>query len=154
MSPWMGAETRVSRGKGWAYYVCPGRRDGRCKARAVRVAPIDNFVVDHLAPHSTPPEAIAVMREALRCMCRVPDEGLRARRQRIETAMARLGDRYVWQEIDEADYRTQRRRLESQLAELPLPADSNLLAFDRAAATLLPFANIIRGRRRSTSGGS
>jgi hypothetical protein len=42
-------------------------------------------------------------------------------------------------------YRVERRRLEALLAELPLAADSNLLAFDRAASTLLPFASIIEG---------
>ena len=46
---------------------------------------------------------------------------------------------------ESAEYQAQRRRLEAQLAELPLPADANLLAFNRAAASLLPFANMIRG---------
>lgn len=128
--------------------MCPGRRDGPCDAPAVRVSPIDGFVIDHFAKHSMPPEAVAAMREALRLMRHVPDEGLRAQRQRIETATTRLGDRDVWQEIGEAEYGAQRRRLKAQLAELPLPSDSNLLAFDRAAATLLPFANIIRGTTR------
>ena len=48
--------------------------------------------------------------------------------------MKRLGDRYTWQEIGEAEYRAERKRLEAMLVELPLPAESNLVAFDRAAA--------------------
>jgi hypothetical protein len=58
--------------------------------------------------------------------------------------MKRLGDRYMWGELDETEYRPQRRALEAQLAELPAPADSNVLAFDRASRTLLPMAEIIR----------
>jgi hypothetical protein len=58
--------------------------------------------------------------------------------------MKRLGDRYVWGELDEAEYRLQRRALEAQLAELPAPADSNIIAFDRASKVLLPMAQIIR----------
>ena len=37
--------------------------------------------------------------------------------------MKRLGDRYVWGELDEAEYRPQRRLLEAQLAELPAPVE-------------------------------
>ena len=48
--------------------------------------------------------------------------------------MKRLGDRYTWQEIGEPEYRAERKRLEAMLVELPLPAESNLVAFDRAAA--------------------
>ena len=36
-------------------------------------------------------------------------------------------------------------KLETRLAELPLSADSNVIAFDRAAATMLPFTETIHG---------
>ena len=49
------AETRVSRGKGWAYYTPPGRRDRRCSQPAVRAELADRFVIEHLAAHATPP---------------------------------------------------------------------------------------------------
>ena len=75
---------------------------------------------------ATPDGVVDRMRDELRTMRHVPDEGLRAQRQRIETAMKRLGDRYTWQEIDETEYRAERRALEERLAELPLPADSNV----------------------------
>ncbi len=139
------AETRVSRGKGWAYYTCPGRRDGRCEQRAIRAAEADAFVVAHLAAHATPPELLAAMRDELRTLRHVPDEGLRTQRQRLQTAIKRLGERYQWQEIEEAEYHVERRKLQARLAELPLPVDSNVLAFDRTASTLLPFAAIIEG---------
>ncbi len=57
--------------------------------------------------------------------------------------MRRLGDRSVWGELSEAEYRPLRRALETKLAELPAPADSNVIAFARAAATLLPMAQIL-----------
>ena len=66
------------------------------------------------------------------------------RRQRLQTALKRLGERYDWQDIGEAEYKEQRAEIRAKLAELPPAQDSNLLAFDRAAATLLPFAEIVR----------
>ena len=57
--------------------------------------------------------------------------------------MKRLGDRYAWGEIEEAGYRPQRRVFEAQLAELPAPVDSNVLAFDRAALTFMPMGAIL-----------
>ena len=79
----------------------------------MRCTGADAFVVAHLAAARTPPELIDLMREELRTLRHVPDEGLRVQRQRIETAIKRLGDRYIWQEIDEAEYRAERRQLEA-----------------------------------------
>jgi hypothetical protein len=62
----------------------------------------------------------------------------------LQTVLKRLGDRYVWQELDEAEYRSERRKIEQRLAELPLPVDSNVIAFDAAAATLSPMGDVIR----------
>jgi len=73
--------------------------------------------IEHLASQATPTEVVDLIREELRTMRHVPDEGLRAQRQRIETAMKRLGDRYTWQEIEEAEYREERRKLEARLRE-------------------------------------
>jgi hypothetical protein len=84
------------------------------------------------------------MRIELGRLRHLPGEELSGQRVRVELAMKRLGDRYVWGELDEAEYRPQRQFLEAQLAELPAPADSNVLAFDRASTTLLPMARIIR----------
>ena len=50
----------------------------------------------------------------------------------------------LWQTFEEADYRTRRSELEGKLAELPPPADSNALAFDRAASDLVPLAETLR----------
>ena len=60
------------------------------------------------------------------------------------TAIKRLGDHYQWQEIEEAEYREERPKLQAQLAELPPPADSNMVAFDQTGDRLLPIATIIR----------
>ena len=84
------------------------------------------------------------MRDELRKMQHAPDEGLRSQRQRLDTALNRLGDRFTWQEIDEAEYKTQRREVEQQIAALPLPVESNVIAFDRAATELMPFAEVVR----------
>ena len=137
-------ETRVSRGKGWAYYVCPGRRDGRCQETAAPADRATAFVIEHLASHATPPGLVDLMREELGRLRHLPGQELSGQRARIEQAMKRLGDRYVWGELEEADYRPQRRLLEAQLAELQAPADSNILAFDRAPTTLLHMGRILQ----------
>ncbi len=62
--------------------------------------------------------------------------------------MKRLGDRYTWQEIGEAEYRAERQKLEAMLVELPLPAESNLVAFDRAAALYEEIGAIISDTTR------
>jgi hypothetical protein len=72
----------------------------------------ERFVVEHLASHRTPAAVVALMRDELRALRHVPDEGLRAQRQRLEVAMKRLCDRYTWQELDQAEYRSERRKLE------------------------------------------
>jgi hypothetical protein len=77
-------------------------------------------------------------------MRHVPNEALSLKRQRLETAIKRLGDRYMWQEIDEDEYRIERAKLNVQIVELPPPADSNVLAFDQTGERLLPIAQIIR----------
>jgi hypothetical protein len=101
-------------------------------------------VIEHLAAQRTPPGVVAMMREELTRLRHLPTAGLSAERNRIEVAMKRLGDRYVWGELDEGEYRAQRRALEAKRAELPAPVDSNVIAFDRAAATILPMATVIR----------
>ena len=77
-------------------------------------------------------------------MRHLPDEGLRGQRQRLQTTVKRLGDRYMWQEIEETGIPRAAAELDARIAERPAPADSNLLASDRAASTLLPFAEIVR----------
>jgi DNA invertase Pin-like site-specific DNA recombinase len=141
-------ETLVRKGrKEYRYYRCPGRRDGRCDSSNVPAATVEQAVVEHIAGHFTPPDVLDQMRDELRRMRHVPDEGLRAKRQRLDTALKRLGDRYTWQEIDETEYKAQRREVEQQIASLPLPVESNVIAFDRAATELLPFAEVIREAR-------
>ena len=128
----------------YSYYRCPGRRDGTCSERHAYVGDTDAQVIEYVATCVETPELVALAREELRRMRHIPDEALSLMRQRLETAIKRLGDRYMWQEIDEAQYHTERRRLEAQVGELPPPADSNVIAFDRTAEQLLPIAQIIR----------
>lgn len=142
------AETRLSRGQEWPYYVCPGYRDQRCPARATRAVEIDAFVIEHLASHQTPDELVDEMREQLRAMRHVPAEGLAAERRRLETALTRLGERYQWQELAEVDYHRERLQLRKRLAELPPAVEDNLIAFDLAAAALRPMGEILRSTDR------
>ena len=104
----------------------------------------DQRVIDHVAEGVSTPELVALAREELRRMRHFPNEALSNQRQRLETAIKRLGDRYQWQEIEEREYREERAKLQAQLAELPPPADSNVVAFDRTSEHLLPIATIIR----------
>jgi hypothetical protein len=101
-------------------------------------------VIEHLASHATPPELLDAMRVELRRLGHVPDAGLRTRRAGLEAAAKRVRDAFVWGHLGEVEYRSQRREIDRQLAELPAPADSNVLAFNRSAMLLLPFAETIR----------
>ena len=77
-------------------------------------------------------------------MRHLPAEGLTGQRARIEAAMRRTGERYTWGDIEEAAYRAEMATLKAQLAELPSPVDSNVIAFDLAATTLLPLGALIQ----------
>lgn len=137
------SETRSSRGRDWAYYVCPGYRDHRCPERAVRTGPVDAFVVAHLVSHATPERIVAEMRDQLREARHVPSAGLAAERARLEVALRRLGERYQWQELAEVDYHRERLQLRRRLAELPPALEENLIAFDAAALAFRPMGEIL-----------
>ena len=77
-------------------------------------------------------------------MRHLPAEGLTGQRARIEAAMRRTGERYTWGDIEEGAYRAEMATLKVQLAELPSPVDSNVIAFDLAATTLLPLGTLIQ----------
>ena len=84
------------------------------------------------------------MRDELRRIRHLPGENLSAERRRIGTSLSRLGERYQWQEIEAPEYHCERLRLHGRLAELPAPADSNVLAFERAASAIIPMAATLR----------
>ena len=129
----MRGETLVRPGRrDYRYYRCPGRSDGRCETSNARADQVEAAVIDHLASHATPPELVAAMRVDLHRIRHLPGEDLSAERRRLETGLRRLGERYQWQEIEAPEYHRERLRLRGRLAELPAPADSNVLAFDRA----------------------
>jgi len=137
------ALTRPGRAE-YRYYRCPSRRDRTCSEPNVRAEMAEGVVIEHLAGHVSPPELIALARAELRKMRHVPDEGLTVQRERLQTGLRRLNEMYLWQTIEEGDYRAKRAELEGKLAELPPPADSNVLAFDRAASELVPLAESLR----------
>jgi hypothetical protein len=112
---------------------------------------VEALVLGHLAAHRTPPEELPLLREELARFTHLPDDGLRAQRARIETAIKRLGDRYTWQEIGEAEYRAERQKLEAMLIDLPLPAESKLVGFDRAAALYQEIGAILSDTTPPTS---
>jgi hypothetical protein len=107
-------------------------------------SPTRKAVIEHVAEGVSTPELVTLAREELRKMRHVPNEALSLQRHRFETAIKRLGDCYQWREIEEDDYRSERAKLQARLAELPPPADSNIVAFDRTGEHLLPIATIIR----------
>jgi hypothetical protein len=78
-------------------------------------------------------------------MRHIPDQALSVQRGRIEAALRRLNEMYLWQTIDASEYQRQRQELTTKLAELPPPEESDLVAFDKAAGVLLPMAEVIRG---------
>ena len=128
----------------YRYYRCPGRRDGRCSSPNARAEVVEQIVIGHLAGHAAPPEFVALEREELRRMRHLPAEGLTGQRARLEAAMKRTGERYTWGDLEESEYRAEMTALKVQLAELPSPVDSNVIAFDQAAATLLPLGALIQ----------
>jgi DNA invertase Pin-like site-specific DNA recombinase len=135
------------------YYRCPGRRDGRCNAPHCPAGAVEQAVVAHLAAHATPRGLVDAMRDELRVLRHVPDAGIRNRRAGLEAAAKRLRDAFVWGHVPEAEYHAERRKIETQLAELPLPTDSNVIAFDLAADRLLPFAETLLQAEASQQAG-
>jgi len=59
------------------------------------------------------------MRAELHAFRHLPTEGLRAERDRLETALRRLGERYQWQELEEADYHRERLQLRPRSTSEP-----------------------------------
>ena len=95
----MRGETLVRPGRNeYRYYRCPGRRDGRCTSPNARAGDVERTVIEHLADHATPPGLLTLMRAELARLRHLPGEALSGQRARVETAMKRLGDRYVWGE--------------------------------------------------------
>ncbi len=141
----MRGETLVRPGRvEYRYYRCPGRREGTCAEPNMRADVAERAVIDHLAGHTSPPELIALARAELRKMRHLPDEGLTVQRERLQAALRRVNEMYMWQTIEEPEYRAKRAELEGKLSELPPPSDSNIVAFDRAASELVPLAETLR----------
>ena len=141
----MWSETHVRAGRGeWRYYRCPGRLDRACDAPSVRAEPGEAFVIEHLASHASPPELVAAMRAELARMRHLPGEELTGQRGRLEARRKRLDEQYEWSMIDPATYRAKRAEVDAELGELPPPAASNVLAFDRAAARIMQQVDSLR----------
>ena len=102
------------------------------------------LVIEHLASHTAPPELVTLTREQLRQLRHIPDQAASLQRGRLEAALRRLNEMYMWQTIGADEYQCQRAELATKLAEMPPPVESNLIAFDRAASTLLPMGKVIR----------
>jgi hypothetical protein len=115
-----------------------------CASPNARAEVVERTVIDHLAAHAAPPDFVALERDELRRMRHLPAEGLTGQRARIEAAMKRTGERYTWGDIEEGAYRGEMATLKAQLADLPTPVDSNVIAFDLAGATLLPLGARLR----------
>jgi hypothetical protein len=99
---------------------------------------------------TTPPDLVALMREELRNMRHLPDEGLRAKRARLEVARKRVGVRFQWGELTEDEYRDELGRLTAELTELPLAADSNLVALTGRSSRSCPSGRSCGTPRPST----
>ncbi|MFN2483343.1 MAG: recombinase family protein [Candidatus Limnocylindria bacterium] len=134
----MWSETSIRGGREYRYYRCSGRLDRACSAPSAPADPVETHVIEHIASHASPPELMAAMRAELARMRHLPGEELRGQRARLEARRARLNEQYERGTIDAATFRAKWSELEGQLAELPPAADSNVIAFDRAAARLLP----------------
>ncbi len=104
-----------------------------------------NRVIEHLASHVSPPELVALMRAELARMRHLPGEELTGTRGRLEALRKRLDEQYEWGMLpDAAAYRAKRAEIDPELGELPPPAATNVLAFDRAAARILPLGDTLR----------
>jgi len=101
-------------------------------------------VIDHLASHGSPPELGALMRAELAALRHLPGEELTGQRGRLEQRRRHLDEQYEWSMINAATYRAKRAEVDAELGELPPPAASNVLAFDRAAARILPLGASLR----------
>ena len=86
---------------------------------------------------------VTLTREQLRQLRHIPDQAASLQPGRLEAALRRLNEMYMWQTIDVDEYQHQRAELTTKLAEMPPPVESNLIAFDRAASRLLPMGKVI-----------
>jgi DNA invertase Pin-like site-specific DNA recombinase len=119
----MRAATRVARGQAWSYYTCPDRHG------SVRTDDADTVVLDAVRAGVLPPAAIEEARELLRERLAVPQTADSAElRRRLAQRQERLGDRYEWGELDEAEYRARRDQVQRQLDAIP--DDEKLVRFE------------------------
>ncbi len=81
-------------------------------------------------------------------MRHLPDLGTRGRRAGLAAAAKRPTGAYTWGHLSEADERAERRKIDREPADLPAPANFNLIAFGRSATRLIPFAERIRETTR------
>ena len=84
------------------------------------------------------------MRSELARMRHLPGEELTGSRGRLEARRKRLDEQYEWTLIDAATYRAKRAEVDAEVGELPPPSTLNVLAFDRAAARILPLGETLR----------
>ena len=110
------------------------------QALHIRADAAEAAVIEHLASHTAPPELVTLTREQLRQLRHIPDQAASVQRGRLEAAVRRLNEMYMWQTVSTCgEYQHQRAELTTKLAEMPPPVESNLLAFDSAASRLLPM---------------
>ncbi len=109
-------------------------------------------MIDHLASHGSPPELGALMRAELAALRHLPGEELTGQRGRLEQRRRHLDEQYEWSMINAATYRAKRAEVDAELGELPPPAASNVLAFDRAAARILPLGASLRDMPGQSAG--
>ena len=77
-------------------------------------------------------------------MRHLPGEELSGQRGHLEARRKALDEQYEWSMIDAATYRAKRAEVDAEIGDLPPPAASNVLAFDRAAARIMPLAETLR----------
>ncbi len=146
----MRGETRKARGKEWRYYTCPVA-DGRsfrpggstepCSQRRVPADTAESFVLGWVVGSLRDPALVDAIREDLRTRLAAPVVGQgEADRQRLATRLRKLADLYSWGDIEEAEYRKQRREVEAALAALPAP-DDKLVHFDQRRALFASLAD-------------
>jgi DNA invertase Pin-like site-specific DNA recombinase len=150
----MQGDARRSRGQMWRYYLCPlserkravRNEDGSlrvCAERRVPAEEAERVVIAKLREHQFTDEEVMIGRARLAELVAADTPGTADKeRERLERALKRLGDRYTWGDLEEADYRRQVGEIRNQLAALPAP-DRKMADYDKRLAEFRAFSEIV-----------
>ncbi len=131
-----GGRLQIQRSKSSIRLYCANKRQGLpCASKSGTLEQYDDQLAAHLTTFTIPPD----YREQLRAYVASEEqvaEDTTARRQRIETRLARIKELYGWGDLGRAEYLTERDLLLRDLAALDARESQDTAHLDRLAELL------------------